>query len=80
VIVFRFAADIVDVTKMDDQFCKGLACQLATATCEKITQSRGKLADIASAFKLFMGEARLLNAIEKGPLDAEEDEFVTCRL
>lgn len=79
-IIFRFGADVTKVTEMDDLFCEGLACRIAIAICEALTQSGSKLQTIASAYKLFMGEARLVNAIEEGPVEPEEDDWITCRI
>lgn len=80
IIVFRFVADVMTVRQMDDMFCEGLACRIATAVCEPLTQSDGKLQTIASAYKTFMGEARMVNALEEGPEDPPDDEFIACRL
>lgn len=78
-IVFRFVADHTIVRTMDDMFCEGLACRNATSTCVRLTQSSTKLADIASKYKVFMGEARMMNAIETGAEDPPEDEYITVR-
>lgn len=79
VIVFRFVADVTDVSAMDDMFCEGLACRIATAICETITQSGAKLQTIASSYKLFMGEARTVNAIEEGSEEPPIDDYLACR-
>lgn len=78
-LVLRFAADVVDVRKFDDNFCEALAAQVAVAIEPKVGQSSGKLADIVSGHKKYMGEARLLNAIEKGTVELPEDDFIACR-
>ena len=79
-IIFRFVADVTKVTDMHDMFCEGLAARIATSVCESLTQSTAKLQNIASAYKLFMGEARTVNAIEAGPVEPPEDDYITCRL
>lgn len=79
-IIFRFIADVTEVSSFDDMFCEGLACRLAEAVCQPLTQSGAKLADIASEYKKFMGEARTVNAIEVGPDEPPEDDFITCRI
>lgn len=79
-IIFRFVADVTRVTAMDDMFCVGLACNIATAVCESLTQSTAKLQLIASMYKLKITEARLVNAIEAGPVEPPEDDYVTCRI
>lgn len=78
-IVLRFVADIVKVTAMDDMFCEGLACRVAEAVCEPLTQSSAKLASIASEYTKFMGEARTKNAIEEGWEDPPVDDYIACR-
>lgn len=79
VIVLRFAGDIVDVTKMDDMFCEGFACRIAEGVSEPLTQSSSKLQQIAAEYKVFMGEARTVNAIEQGPTEPPEDDYITAR-
>jgi hypothetical protein len=78
-ITFRFVADIVDVSIMDPMFCEGLAARLAWTVIERLTQAEGKLKDIVGAYKQVMGEARIVNAIEQGPTESPEDDFITCR-
>ena len=79
-ILVRFVADLVDVSKMDDMFCEGLACRMGFETCEAITQSSSKQQTIGAAYLRFMTEARLVNAIEVGPTEPPEDDFITCRI
>lgn len=79
-IMLRFAADIADVTQMDSMFCEGLACRVAGEVCEPLTQSTAKLQAIGAMYKQFMGDARAVNGIEQGPVEAPEDEFISCRI
>jgi hypothetical protein len=78
-VLFRFISDVTVVSQMDDMFCEGLACRIAAAICSPLTQSDGKLQLILSEYKVFMGEARTANAIEVGPIEPPEDDWVTCR-
>lgn len=78
-IILRFVADITQVRAMDDMFCEGLAARVATAVCERLTQSSSKLQTIASAYKLFMFEARQVNSIEEGPVEPPMDLFLAVR-
>lgn len=78
-IVLRFVADVTRVSKFDDMFCEGLACRIASATCEALKQSTAKLQTIASEYKLFMGEARLRNSIEEGSEEPPLDDYIACR-
>lgn len=79
-IVYRFSADITDVTKMDDMFCEGLACRVALAVCEPLTQSNTKFQQIGAEYKTFMSDARSVNAIEQGPTEPPEDDYIAARL
>ena len=78
-IMLRFIADVVDVTTYDDMFCEGLACRLAEAVVQPLTQSSAKLQSIAAEYEKFMSEARIKNAIEVGAIEPAEDDYVTCR-
>lgn len=78
-LMVRFAADVTKVQDMDDMFCKGLACAIAAQICEPMTQSGSKLQTIASEYKLFMGEARTVNAIEVGAVEPAQDDYIACR-
>jgi hypothetical protein len=78
-IILRFVADIQDVQEMTAMFCEGLACRIATAICEPLTQSTTKLQAIASEYNKVMGEARISNAIEEGAEEAPIDDYLLCR-
>ena len=78
-IVLRFIADVVDVTKMDPMFCEGLACRIAEAVCEPLTQSTAKLDKIGQEYQFFMSEARKANAVEIGSEEPPLDDFIACR-
>lgn len=80
VIVFRFVADVTDVKLMDSCFCEGLACRVAYEVSEVLTQSASKKQAIASEYAKFMGEARVTNAIECGPTQPDEDEWIATRV
>lgn len=79
-IIFRFVADVTNVAKMDDMFCEGLGARIGFEICERVTQSSVKKADCAKAYSQFMGEARIVNAIEQGTEQPPEDDFITCRI
>lgn len=78
-IVFRFAADVADVSKFDPMFCEGLACRIAFELNEPMNQSAPKQAAIGAAYKLFMQEARAVNAIEVGAEEPPLDDYIACR-
>ncbi len=79
-IMFRFAADVIDVTTMDDLFCEGLASRIALEVCEPLTQSTDKLRAIANEYKQFMGDARNVNGIEQGSTEPPLDDYIQARL
>ena len=79
-IVFRFAADVADVSAMDDMFCEGLGARIGLEVCEELTQSAGKLQAIGLLYNKFMSEARNVNGIEVGSVEPPEDTYITCRL
>lgn len=76
---YRFVADVADVLRFDPMFCELLGARIALETCERITQSSEKLSDIASKYEKFGKEARMINAIEAGPTEGLEDDWVSCR-
>lgn len=78
-ILMRFAADIADVTGMDTMFCEGLASRIALGVVEELTQSATKLSTLAQVYKQFMSEARMVNAIEVGPMEPDEDDYISVR-
>jgi hypothetical protein len=77
---FRFRADVTDVTEFDPLFAEGLACRIALEVCETITQANEKKRDVASMYKTFMGEARIVNAVEIGPVEPPIDDYISTRL
>jgi len=77
--LFEFVADITDVRVMDDMFCGGLAARVALACTQTLTQSSTKKQDIAGEYQKFMSEARIVNAIEIGPVESPEDDYLMCR-
>lgn len=79
-IIFRFVADVQNVQEMDDMFCEGLAARIAWEACEAITNSTTKRQDCWKAYKDTMGEARIVDAVEVGPVEPPEDEYITCRI
>lgn len=79
-IMLRFVADVQTVTEMDDMFCEGLAARIAWEACEAITNSTAKRADCFKAYKDMMGEARIVDAVEIGPIQPPEDDYITCRI
>jgi hypothetical protein len=78
-IVFRFVADVTDVTTFDAMFCEGLAAVIAKEVCEPLTQSTAKHEMIDRAYDKAMFQARIRNAIEIDPEDPPLDDYIACR-
>lgn len=78
-IMFRFAADITQVSLMDDLFCEGLACRIAYELCETLTNSNTKQSATGAAYNEFMGTARIVNGIEVGSTQPPLDDYLACR-
>lgn len=77
---YRFIGDMVNVRDFDDMFCEGLGARVGYEVCPKLTQSVSKRNDIASAYKTFMGEARIVTGIDQGATETPEDELLTVRI
>lgn len=73
IVPFRFVADVSDVTVMDPLFREGLAARLGYELCERLTQSNIKLQAIGAAYQKFMRDARMINQIETGSTEPEEE-------
>lgn len=80
VIIFRFVADVEDVTMMDPMFCEGLGARIGLEICEPLTQSDAKLSTISQIYKTFMSDARAENAIEEGTEELPIDDYILARL
>lgn len=78
-IIFRFVADIADVSQFDDMFCEGLACRIGVELCEPLTQSVEKAQMLGKEYDTFMSEARTVNCIETGPVESPLDDYLACR-
>lgn len=78
-VIFRYVADVADVTQLDPLFCEALAARIAYSICEPLTQSNIKLQAIAAAYQKFVHDARLVNLIETGSTEPEEDAYSLTR-
>lgn len=78
-ITLRFVADVSDVTAMHDMFCEGLAARVAMEVCEQLTNSDSRMSIITNTYGRSIGEARMVNAIEVGAQDPDEDDWITVR-
>lgn len=72
-ILLRYVADVSNVLEMDSLFCEGLACRLAFELAETLTQNKDKVAAASTAYATFMSDARLINWIETGNSEPQEE-------
>lgn len=79
-ILYRYVADMADITLFDAMFAEGIGCRIAYEGCEAITQSTERRKNIQQDYALFMGEARKLNGIEIGAIQPPVDDYISCRL
>ncbi len=78
-LYLRYVRDVVNDNLFDPLFAEALSCRLALQTCEELTGSTSKLHDIGVLYDRFMGEARMVNAIEAGSDEPEEDPWILAR-
>ena len=74
-ILLRFVADVSNVLEMDALFCEGLAARIAFELGEMLTQNKDKIAAASAAYAAFMSDARLINWIETGNTEPEEEQY-----
>lgn len=81
--MYRFVADVIDVPSMDPMFAEGLSLRIAIdvgpAVIEKDVRAQ-TMARIRDRYKEVMGEARLLDAIERGETTVPLDPYVAVRV
>lgn len=82
IILFRFVTDMIDVTKMDDMFCEGLAARLALEAGPLLVPGKWTEYEpwVKGRYKEIMGEARTVNGIETGAADPPVDDYIRVRL
>jgi hypothetical protein len=78
-ITLRFVGDITDVSLFHGMFCEALALRIALEVCETVTQSAAKVQTIAASYKKFEGDAKAIDGIEDGFIDAPDDDYLTVR-
>ncbi len=77
----RYIKRVTDPNEFDAAFVDAFAARLAWHSCEDITQSNQKKADILNEYTLLIREAKRTNAIEKQNFEeAVDDPWVTARL
>jgi hypothetical protein len=78
-VVMRFISDFQNVALMDSMFCEGFAARGGWELCEPLTQKPELRNACATAYNIQMGAARKVNAIEIGPIQEVEDEYLRVR-
>lgn len=78
-IVYRFVADVTDVTAFDPLFCEALAAQIAVATIPILTQSDTKLNQAMGLYRAKVAQARVNNGIDMGETLPPQDDYVSVR-
>lgn len=79
-IFLRYIRDEQDPTKFDPLFSEALSARIALAVSEELTQSNTKLSTLAAIYNEAIGNARLVNAIEHGNIENEEEDWIAVRL
>lgn len=78
-ISLRFVANVTDVSLMHAMFCEGMAAKIALEVCEPLTQDAAKQQILTRKYNEYMGRAKIMDAIEEGPVDQPDDTFILCR-
>jgi hypothetical protein len=78
-LIFRFGADVYDVSLMDDMFCEMLAAKMAMNLAEILTQRPGLTQALGGVYQAAMAEARKLNQIETGDTETDEAAYIVSR-
>ncbi len=76
-IVFRFVADMVDVTQFPSTFCEALAARLGMEMAPIWAPS--KVDQIAKEYLRWIGIATMKSGIEKGAVMPPLDDLIACR-
>lgn len=71
--------DITDATQFDALFCEVLACGIALAIVEPLTQSNQKRQSIKDDHRAALAAARHANAMEVRPQEAPDSAWQTAR-
>ncbi len=76
---WRYVRDVIDTTLFDDLFVMALAASIAMTICEEVTNSTAKLQVISAIYEKALYDARVADGIEGGPIEPEEDDWITVR-
>jgi len=77
---FRYVRQVTNTGLFDPLFVESLSARMAKEMAEKLTQSNKKREFAHQEYKLAIAEAKKVNAIERPPRDAVEDDWFRVRL
>lgn len=77
--MFRFGADISQVSLMHPMFCEMLGNRVAYELCETLTNSNTKQTAIGQEYTIFKARAVTRNGIETGSVQPPLDPYLACR-
>lgn len=80
VLNLAYIADVQDPTVFDPLFCEVVSAAMASAMCERLTQSNQKKGDAREAYKEAMDEAKHADALEGLPIDPPDDDWWLARV
>lgn len=80
ILYLQYVSDVTDPTVFDPLFCEALACRMALAMCERLTQSNQKKQLLQADYTKAISEARVTDAFENLPADPPDDSFWTARI
>lgn len=78
-LYIRYAIDVPEPGKWDDDFANAFAHRLAWACGQKIAGSAFDRDGIWSAYQGLLGRAKTVDAIENPPIESEESSWITAR-
>lgn len=76
----RYVYRCTDPTQFDAMFIEALACKLAVAVCEDLTQSTTKQNTVLGDYDRAIAKARSTNAIEEPPSQQPDNTWILSRL
>ena len=80
VLNLAYIADVQDPTVFDPLFCEVVSAAMASAMCERLTQSNQKKGDAREAYKGAMDEAKHSDALEGLPIEPPDDDWWLARV
>lgn len=79
-LAIRYIARITDASLFDSAFCEALSARLAVETCETITESTQKKADLFRDYQVAIREAVRANSLEVASEAIADDTWVLARI